>query len=229
MPLFRHATLLVGLACAGFGVRAATITPVFAPPHGEKNHEQIIEDILGGDFTPVGHDYTDGVLTVTRVDDDLDQTYDFDSWSVQAQAVWAGATQSFGTLDDGLLFTVTGVGDSVSGSVVDIDGGRGIVFVRFRNNLTTIDAHTDPALNPSGQDHVVTYRYTVDDTDGPVTSYLLFFEDLTDTSDYADWDYNDLVVELRGRPFDDSDTNTPEPGSLILLGAGALAMLNRRR
>ncbi|MBX2853019.1 MAG: PEP-CTERM sorting domain-containing protein [Phycisphaeraceae bacterium] len=223
-----EAALLVvfGSACAA--TQAATITPVFAPPANEKSHEQIIEDILGGDFSQTGNDFTDGVRTVARVDDDADQSYDFASWSVLAQAVWAGASQSFGTVEDGVLFIVGGDESSVSGSAFDPDGGQGIVFKRFGSEYQTLEIHTDPAQNPNGQDHVVTYTYTVDDVDGPVTSYLLFFEDLNETSPLADWDYNDLVVELRGTPLE-QDTLTPEPGSLVLMGAGVLVLLRRRR
>lgn len=228
MKMFREAALLVVLGSACAMAQAATITPVSAPPADEMSHEQIIEDLLGGDFLQIGNDFTDGVRTVTRVDDDADQSYDFNSWSVLAQAVWAGASQSFGTLEDGLLFTVVGDEDNVSGSAFDSDGGEGIVFKRFGSERLTVEVHTDPTLNPDGRDHVVTYSYLVDDVDGPVTSYLLFFEDRDEKSPLADWDYNDLVVELRGTPFD-QDVFTPEPGSLVLMGAGVLVLLRRRR
>lgn len=221
-------TLLAGVTCAGVSANAATLTPVFSPPSGEKTHEQILEDILGGDFTQVGNDFTSGSLTVTRVDDDEDQSYDFASWSVLAQARWAGASQAFGTQEDGQLFEVTGDENTVSGSAFDFDGGEGIVFKRFGDEFLSLEVGTDPTLNPNGRDHVVTYRYTVDDVDGPQTSYLLFFEDLNETSPQSDWDYNDLVVELRGTPID-AGAEIPEPGSLALLGVGALLMLKRRR
>ncbi|MEO0475994.1 MAG: PEP-CTERM sorting domain-containing protein [Planctomycetota bacterium] len=221
-------TLLAGVTCAGVSANAATLTPVFSPPSGEKTHEQILEDILGGDFTQVGNDFTSGSLTVTRVDDDEDQSYEFASWSVLAQASWAGASQAFGTEEDGQLFAVTGDENSVSGSAFDFDGGEGIVFKRFGNESESVIVHTDPSLNASGRDHVVTYRYTVDDIGGPQISYLLFFEDRDETSRRPDWDYNDLVVELRGTPID-GGTEIPEPGSLALLGTGLLLMLKRRR
>lgn len=228
MKKCRQATLLVGLSCVCSAAHAATYTSVSAPPANEKSHEQIIEDILGGDFTQAGNDFIGGAVTVTRVDDDLDQSYDFASWSVFAQAVWAGASQSFGTLEDGQLFSVGGDEDSVSGSAFDFDGGQGIVFKRFGNEFQTLEVSTDPTLNPNGKDHVVTYTYTVDDIDGPVTSYLLFFEDLNETSPLSDWDYNDLVVELRGTPLE-QDAIIPEPGSLALMGVGVFALLRRRR
>ncbi|MGB0766724.1 MAG: PEP-CTERM sorting domain-containing protein, partial [Phycisphaeraceae bacterium] len=158
--------------------------------------------------------------STNRVDDDDDQTYDFESWSAEALASWAFAGQEFGTAEDGALFTLTGGGtDPVSGAT---SGGPGtdIAFARFGSEFGTIDVTTDPTDNPGGLDHVVTYTYTIDGVAAENT-YLLFFEDANETSPFFDFDYNDLVVEVTGV--------VPEPGSLALISLGALAIMSRRR
>ncbi len=214
IAMFSAASLLLAA-----GTHAATITTIGAPATGEKTHAQILGDIFGGTFLPSGNDYSNGSVTVSRVDDDLDKSYNFVSWSATAHAVWAKAWQMFGTSDAGSLLNVEGKGPNATGSLSNVAGDGSVVFGRFGDESFTSNVFTDPTLNGDGLDHVVTYTYST--PNGPSNSYLLFFEDLLDGAPRHDFDYNDLVVEVSGV--------VPEPTSLALMGLGGLAMLRRRR
>lgn len=213
--------LTLSLATAGLlaaSAQAGTITPVLPPQDGEASHADIFEDIFGGPaFVQSGNDFSNGAVDLTRVDDDDDQTYNFLRWSAEILAAHAFADQGFGT-SAGQLINIAGKQyDAASGNVAG-PGSADLEFARFGNMCDTIDVTTNPADNPNGRDHVVTYSYTEQNQ----TYYILFFEDANETSDFTDWDYNDLVVRISGE-------NVPEPGSLALMGLGAAAMLRRRR
>lgn len=76
--------------------------------------------------------------------------------------------------------------------------------------------HSQPGLNPGGEDHMIAL-YTPD----PYT-FLLAWEDLPFA--LADRDYNDLVVEIRVW----QDQIIPEPTSMALLGMGIAGIVVRR-
>ena len=218
--------LFAAAALTAAGAQAATFTAVqFSPEKAsyERTHAQILSSHFGGEFSAVGNDFSNGDIFVTRVDDDLDHTYTAESWSARALAIWAGADQSFGTVDSGIVFDVTGDRSAVNGEALDVVGGSEIAFARFGDQMSTIRASTNPLDNPSQRDYVVTYTYSVDG-DPVEDKYLLFFEDLAK----GDFDYNDLVVEVTLHN-ETPPVNLPEPGSLALLGIGALGMLRRRR
>lgn len=219
----KHAMFSAAGLLLAVGTQAATVTSIGAPAAGEKNHAQIFGDIFGGVFVQNGNDFSNGVVNMVRVDDDLDQTYNFGTWSAKAWASWAAASQSFGTTDDGQLFNVTGDEASVGGSINNVSGDGSVVFSRFGTKFNTTTVSTDPTLNGDGLDHVVTYRLQnlQNDRIQEGGTYYLFFEDLLKGAPRYDFDYNDLVVEVTGV--------VPEPTSLALLGLGGLAMLRRRR
>jgi len=222
------ASLLSAAALVATGATAGTITPIGTPasnptPDGQvlqNNHAEILGNIFGGVFVANGNDFSNGVVDVTRVHDDNDQTYDFLEWEAHALAVWAGAAQGFGT-SEGKHFDANGLFTEVTGDSMGNPGGTGIEFVRYGSENNTVQASTNPASNPDGQDHAVTYTWTVNGVPA-ANRYLIFFEDSNEDSVYTDTDYNDLVVEVIGTPI-------PEPTSLALIGLGGLAMLRRRR
>ena len=94
--------------------------------------------------------------------------------------------------------------------------------------------NSDPAQNRDGLDHLITYK-VINLQDVPrvaaeedFRSFMLFWEDQSDTDnvnwyDVGDWDFNDLVVEVRAQY-----NEVPEP-SAIAGALGGLAMLGLRR
>ncbi len=223
---------LVVAAVMGLGLsqaRAATTT-VQPPAAGEDSHEQIFEQHYGGDFLQVGNNFTNGTITANRIDDDNDQIWNIDhAVDAQVQAVFADLNQKFGyipgdsgTLGDFVqLFNVTGDetdGYTVNGKArVKIDGD--FKWARRGGNGTASSKNTD---NPDDIDHLVSYEITGLDAPEPV--YMLFFEDLYQSNNQYDSDFNDLVVEV---------ASVPTPGAfgagLALLGVAGLVRRRRRR
>ena len=229
----RTALALTTAALFAGGTQAATFTTINPPDVGQKSHEEILEEIYGGDFIQNGNDFSNGVVSITRVDDDLDQTYDIGGWSARALARWAAATQAFGTTAGGPLFSVTGGnGDPIGGSISSQPGGSDIAFSRFGTDSNTTNVSTDPDLNPADRDHIVTYQVTILQPQQPASrvalpplfdaTLLLFVEDSAVGSPNEDFDFNDLVIELTTSPV-------PEPSSIALMAMGVLAMAKRRR
>lgn len=213
---------LAGTGLLATGVQAATYTQVNEPTGSEKSHAEFFSQFFLDDFVQNGNDFTSSVVDITRVDDDTDQSYNLNSWTAEVLSTWAAASQSFGTADDGVLFDVQGGnGQQVSGSASDLDGGTGITFARFGDELGTFDVTTDPASNRFGRDHVVTYTISIDGVPQE-NLYFLFFEDAFDR------DFNDMVVRITTSEVP-IITEVPEPGSLALIGLGGLMMFYRRR
>lgn len=232
MSIYQKFPLIVAVAfLLAAGSQAAILTNVESPPALESDHAQILGDLFGGSFVADGDGFVNGLgVTVERVDDQDDQIFDFDTWSAQAIASFAAASQSFGTQADGPLFALTGAENSVSGSVDDVAASaQGVVFGRFGSERNTADVFTDPTLNADGQDHVVTYTYSING-DPVADTYLLFFEDRPASAPQgSDFDYNDLVVRVIGQTTTAIAPQIPEPSTMVLIGLGSLAMFGRRR
>ncbi|MBN2445634.1 MAG: DUF4114 domain-containing protein [Phycisphaerae bacterium] len=214
---------------------------------GEASHTSILEAyyssgsawIASGTRTDDGGtpvDFTNGVLTATRVSDSgLGGTLDPAAQSVsladdaqwvgwqydfQAVARYASYSQQFGyDLDgDGLgfvnLFDLSGSGMNVTGSAsLTLDAGQTLAWVRGGSGYQYSSRSTD---NVDQLDHMVTYRIT-GLGDGK-SHYMLFWEDLTNGGDR---DYNDLVVEA---------VAVPEPSAIIgLFVTAAIVALRRNR
>jgi len=215
-------------------------TPVFQS--FEPGHAQILGNIYG-DGTPfVGQgDYLgngawtefvspDGSLIARRVHDFnnlvTDQIWSCDA-NVYAKAKYAGLYQSFGWNQGGTtgtnyeqLLTQADIGDSNGVSIdtmVDYLWGINPGYNRF--------FWSKPSENIDLRDHMVTYKiepyqdFKFNSVFEPESSvWLLCFEDLSPWHCWADWDYNDFIVEVQCR--------IPEPTSMALLGFGSL-LLNR--
>jgi hypothetical protein len=66
----------------------AGFTTINSPHPGERSHERILETVYGGDFTKSGNDYTNGAITVTRLDDSMDKTFG-SGWTLDPVAHYA--------------------------------------------------------------------------------------------------------------------------------------------
>ncbi|GMU83955.1 MAG: hypothetical protein AMXMBFR47_38250 [Planctomycetota bacterium] len=236
--------LTIGFCFAASSAALAGFTAIGSS--GETNTKRILEEITGvgagglsgaawGDVS-----YTGGGFTVTRVDDFLspngvldlstgfaggsaaDQLWRDGTVMVGAQARFAGFSQRFGW-DAGVsggsyvnLFDVSGSGFAVSGGGNFSLSANPFVFAR---NGTNGPQWSDQSRNVALRDQMITYEIT--STSGGPKRWVLMFEDKNFGDSGADWDYNDLVVEL---------TIIPVPGAALLavLGLGIAGWAKRR-
>jgi hypothetical protein len=170
----------------------------------ELGHAAILSHAYAGDFAANGLDFSNGNVTAVRCDDSDDAGgYAAQCWtakllSARALARFGGFEQCLAVVpgkSGGLsqeLFSVSGTGLNVSGSVNGLDvTGKSFRFARGGEGEPCTSFDTD---NIMGRDQMVSYRVT-----GPngLDRYVLFFEDAT-AAQNSDWDFNDLVVEING-------------------------------
>ncbi|HEY7090824.1 MAG TPA: PEP-CTERM sorting domain-containing protein [Tepidisphaeraceae bacterium] len=250
------------MLCCAAAPRAAWAgyTPINPPPFGEDTHQEILSQIYGGTFVPLGLDFTNGTVTATRVEDFTDpgeaktplqlvtsfgsddQLWQSDFRFACAEAKFAVYKQDFGYFDgltdntyhklfdqDGLDYNVTGDADLSSLSGKLLRWGRG-----GEDRVLS----SRPSDNADGRDHMVTYLITGLDEPGTLPSlrsqppanlkrWLIFFEDKFQGEQGADFDYNDLVVEITA-----TQVAIPEPASAVsvaMLGGFLLARRGRRQ
>lgn len=138
-----------------------------------------------------------------------------------AEARYADFGQTFGFYTNGPVLssgvTVTGDGLSVTGSLVIPagTGNFGIYDTVTKPGGVPRTWYSEAALN-GGDDHMVAYW------DPQGSSIFIGFEDRRFASPLADFDYNDLVLVLRGA------TVVPEPATMLLLGMGIAGIAARR-
>lgn len=230
---------------AGFSSSAgAGLIGVNPPPGGEASHLQIIQSVYGGAFSGspatgftgsgasagISVDRTDDFgLGGVRNADGSGPVTDDTVWtgmivSVRAVARYAGYSQKFGYIPGSSggsyvnLFNVSGSGTGVSGSATDVNLGVNFATWRWARSGDNGVHSSNPSDNADGLDHMVTYR--VSGLNNGLTTWLLFFED-KNQSQNADWDYNDLAVEVT--------TAVPAPGAAAIATLAGAMLLGRPR
>lgn len=230
---------VLGVSALGAGRAEAGLSQVGASrTAGEATPEQILGHTYGGTFVRDGNDFSNGSVSVTRIDDDngAEQRWNVNVTSARAVAVFSSYNQSFGQLVNGgykPLFDVSGKGYDVSGSTDNV-GSRpvgGFTFARAGDDKVLHDRvfASTPSANRNGEDHLVSYR--VSGTGGSGQTYLLFWEDAIGKG--SDFDHNDLVVELKSAPSGEA-LLIPLPaaawtGLSGLAGLGLIRGVNRLR
>jgi len=234
IALSAAALLLVLPVGPAWGVDTYTIFN--GPPGGEKSHLEIISDTYSGyagSFVAVGENFVNATagITVSRVFDEndgditlhillgnetgIDQIWTDGTARVTASAKYADFTQSFGwNMDGGASGTtyeeLLNQGDIISGDSVEVVITGDFLWGIEPNGYqwwSSMSANTDAT------DHLLSYY--VEGLSGLEMNekvWLLFWED---NISGGDLDYNDFVIELRA---------VPEPGTLLLVGAGLAAL-----
>jgi hypothetical protein len=242
----------IALACAVattvFSSSAlASFTTINAPYFAnEEARNQIFSTVYGGTFTPTAPgslDYSNGTLTAVRVEDinsapgalplsdpygngsPDDQLWQADFKLASAKAIFGAYNQEFGYIDGASggsyvkLFDASGWAYGVTGGA-DISSlsGHTLRWARGGESRVFSSKNSD---NPDGLDHMVTY--SIRGLGGNQLTWLVMWEDKLPGEPYADFDYNDLVVQITA-------TAVPEPAAVsAMLGLGALTTLRRRR
>src|SRR5438094_7304159 len=196
----RTATLAAAVTMFGAASAQASLTAVKPPNASEMGIEQILQGTYGGNFSANGNNFTNGAVTATRIDDDLDQVWTGGTFDITAKAKLSGYSQTLGYVGHpgngpvNHLLDVTGSGLSAGGTLSHVTIGEDFCFVREGDSGTQMSELNE---NSDGRDHMISYA--IHGLSNPDT-YLLFFEDMDLTAStwknrsYAD--YNDLVVQV---------------------------------
>jgi hypothetical protein len=224
-----------GLAISLGGASAlAGTTDVRPAAGGEVGHEQILEQLYGGDFSASGLDYVGGNVTVRRVDDSADRTLSFGAAGrVDLVAAFTGWQWDYSLRDA----SGNRIGSaSQSGRGFDTAGG---IDVAAPGSFEMVLRHASGRQFVSSDtlDQLVSYEVSGADV-GDET--LLFWEDWARTKG-SDADFNDLVFRVSGDDLDGGAAAQPAaavsiplppaawPGVVGLAGVGMVAVRRFRR
>jgi hypothetical protein len=239
------ALLAIGRASSAFAAFTTINAPIFP---GEKDSKQILEHLYNGTFTsiaPSNLSYTNGTITATRIEDiyqppiiqpalvlanegpiNDDQTWQANFLLSSATAVFAAYNQEFGYYDGASggsyvkLFSATGVEYGATGSA-DLSSLAGHTLRWARGGQSRVFS-SKMSDNSDQRDHMVTYQIT-GLNDNKLT-WLVMWEDKLPTEPDADFDFNDLVVQIKATPI-----AIPEPTATVPLGLMVLAGLYGKR
>jgi hypothetical protein len=193
-----------------------------------------IEDTFNPSVTPTAS----SPLSITGDVGNDDQVWTANYQSASATAIFASFNQQFGYYlgsspadsPDGNtyhnLFNGDGSGFGVTGGAnLSSLSGLTLRWARAGENRVVSSLNSD---NADGMDHMITYRIDgLSDESTGVDTWLIFFEDMF-SFEGSDFDYNDLVVEIKATPVPIVQAPEPATMSLLLLG-GMMALAKRRK
>lgn len=240
--------ILTGLPAYG------AFTSYNPPPPWDATVQQVLNATYGGFFNPTGpsnRDWSNGTVSLIRVEDTYnpstspaaplsltenvgndDRFWTANFLHAQAEAVWGVYQQKFGYYEGTSggtyhnLFDVSGYAYDVTGSA-DLSSlsGKTIRFARAGENRIF---SSDPANNTQDNlDHLLTFR--VEGLNNGKLTWLLFWEDKLPWEQNADFDYEDLVIQVTATPSSGQTLpGVPEPTTLAMLLPMGLLALRRR-
>ena len=189
---------VVAASLAGAPLAKADFTEVATDP------TQVFDHAYGGTFKQDGLNFSNGDVTAARVDDGQDQIWHQADAIVGARAIasFAFLRQSFGFYGGTSggtftpLFDVTGTGFNVGGESGALPMTNDYRVARGGEGDAFSSRSSD---NRDGRDHLITYAVTgLPHQPSNVSTWMLFWEDVPAPA--ADFDFNDLVVELKTDP-----------------------------
>jgi len=229
------AALMAGVAGADPGFTTVN------PPNGlEASHADVLSGVFGGVFAASGLDFSNGVVTASRVpdfdspgilelltgDDDgpEDQIWseggegDGGEVTLMLKAEFAGDQSTFGWMDGAAGGTFNPLFDTQNNAgasmVLTLSGEfRWALDDTSFGNLVT-SSQADQTLFGAPVDQMVAYHLTGTGKAG--NNWLLFFEDRIG----GDYDFNDAVISV---------SVVPAPASAGILGLAGLFAARRRR
>lgn len=212
----------------GISIARADFTPVNPSfPASKPTHQQVIEHIYGGTFTVVGGiNFTNGVITATRVDDFFsgkpaptpnsivggtpgaeDQLWTNGKVTVRALAHFASFGTEFGYFEGGgstftSLFTIPkGVFGYISGpsTTVDLTGKTWAWGRKATADNAGLPISVESSSLQSANPGAQDYfvTYKITGLQDGLSTWLVFNED---TNLARDYDFNDLTVEVKAVP-----------------------------
>ncbi|GMV99929.1 MAG: hypothetical protein AMXMBFR84_10680 [Candidatus Hydrogenedentota bacterium] len=210
-------TLCLAVACFCGSVHATYIHDSWSPNGGggagERNVYQIYNHLFGTDFQSSNE--------LVQLDDDtLFTLSDMDSWVVFLVS-FAGFDQSFGwyQTDENGTVSMHPVfqGTPDQGDWFDLGSISG-PFGLYGDTLSQggMIAYSDATLNSDQRDHMVALSTPYADL------FLLAFEDVPANHPQEDFDYNDMVIAVRGISV------VPEPATFVMLGLGIAGLAVHR-